>query len=145
MVTPDGTTAYVVLTGTASIVPINLATGAPGTGIRISGVPDAIAVTPDGTTVYVTDLNSNTVLPIDVTTNTTGTPIPVDNTPHRIAITPDGKTAYIVNTGNNTVTLNRRGDQYSRYSNPRRDQSTGGRGCPPMVKPSMSATTAVTP
>jgi YVTN family beta-propeller protein len=96
---------------TMSVVPIDLATNAPGAAIPVGANPFAIAITPDGSTAYVL-ANNNTVTPIDLATNTPETPIPVgsvgNNESSAIAITPDGSTAYVtngaVNNGSSSVT-----------------------------------------
>jgi DNA-binding beta-propeller fold protein YncE len=110
-----GFTAYVADydpdSSTAAVVPIDLATNAPGTAIPFGANPFAIAIAPDGSTAYVL-ANDNTVTPIDLATNTSENSIPVgslgNNESTAIAITPDGSTAYvtneIVNYGSNTLT-----------------------------------------
>jgi YVTN family beta-propeller protein len=104
-VTPDGTTAYVVNNDDpGTVTPIDVATDAPGSPIRVDGYPKAIAITPNGHFAYVVDYVSNAVTPIDLTTRVAYAPIPVGNRPVAIAITPDGTAAYVTNLGDGTVT-----------------------------------------
>ncbi len=107
-ITPDGTTAYVAgdqLTtdgnpATGTVTPVDLATRAVGTPIKVGGMPLAIAITPDGNTAYVTTISgdsSGTVTPIDLVTGIPGRPIdPVKgDTPTAIAISSDGAAIYV--------------------------------------------------
>jgi YVTN family beta-propeller protein len=99
-ITPDGSTAYVTYANTfnsnsnnASLLPIDTATGTPGTPIALgTSAAEGIAITPDGSTAFVTDQVSNTVTPVDLASATAGTPISLGtsgNNPVAIAITPD--------------------------------------------------------
>ena len=84
-ITPDGATAYVLADGTNTtspvLVPVNLATGTLGAGIKVSsgGAPVDVAITPDGIAAYVVDEGSptNSVVPVKLATNTAGTAIPL--------------------------------------------------------------------
>ena len=98
-ITPDGKTAYVVMSGhpTGTVMPIATASNTPGEPIEVGEGPESIAITPDGKTVYVANIGSGTVTPIATATNTPGPPIKVGVRPRAIAITPDGKTAYVAN------------------------------------------------
>jgi YVTN family beta-propeller protein len=89
-----------------SFMSLDLATGRLGKPVKLSGVPEAIAITPDGKTAYVTTYSSDTVTPINLATNSAGKPIKISGKPgaEAIAITPDGKTAYVTNGASGTVT-----------------------------------------
>jgi DNA-binding beta-propeller fold protein YncE len=82
--TPDGRTLYVADNG-GTVTPVNVATGTPGTPIKVRPGPVALAVTPDGRTLYVASDGdagqSGTVLPVTVATGATGTSIPVGMSP----------------------------------------------------------------
>jgi YVTN family beta-propeller protein len=99
-ITPDGSTAYVTYANTfnsnsnnASLLPIDTATGNPGTPIALgTSAAEGIAITPDGSTAFVTDQLSDTVTPVDLASSTVGTPISLGTSgtnPVAIAITPD--------------------------------------------------------
>jgi hypothetical protein len=73
-------------------LPINTATGTPGTAIDGAGEhPAAIALTPDGQTAYVADQGSGSG------GNGNVTPIDLGEELHWIAIAPDSGTAYVTN------------------------------------------------
>jgi YVTN family beta-propeller protein len=103
-ITPDGKTAYVSNSGSASVTPINVATNTAGTPITVGSEPARLAITPDGKTAYVPDKGEGRVTPIDLTSNTAGAPVMVGKEPKAVAITPDGKTAYVSNFGSASVT-----------------------------------------
>ncbi|MGP8160744.1 MAG: YncE family protein [Candidatus Dormibacteria bacterium] len=109
-ITPDGGTAYVADADTATLTPVDLATGAVGTAIQVASDSSlsAVAISPDGATAYLTVDPSvgvtGSVVPITLAGGEVGTPIPVGADPVAIAITPDGATAYVVNGGDGTVT-----------------------------------------
>lgn len=96
-ITPNGETAYVADITTASVVPIDLISGAVGTPISLGegADPDGIAITPDGSTAYVTNDVDPYLYPIDLATNTAGTPIDVGEPGELDAITPNGATVYV--------------------------------------------------
>lgn len=102
-ITPDGKTAYVSNSGSATVTPIDLVLGKPGIPIPVGQRPQGIAVTPDGTKVLVANSGSNTVTPITVATNTPGAPISVGVNPTVIAITPNGSGAFVTNIGGGSV------------------------------------------
>ncbi len=90
--TPDGATAYVSYiepgVGTG-VIPIDLATGIPGSKISTGGTSWAVAITPNGATAIVTRLFEQSVRLVSTATNTAGATIPVGNNPYAIAVTPD--------------------------------------------------------
>jgi YVTN family beta-propeller protein len=87
-ITPNGATAYVADFAGNAVSPINTATNAAGTPIRVARGPGLLAITPDGVTAYVTS-RSGSVSLINTATNTTGTFIRLGAGPDAIAITPD--------------------------------------------------------
>jgi hypothetical protein len=100
-------TAYVAV-GTDAVVPINLATNAVGTPIRVPVTANTglnttyAAATPDGQTVYEVGMTARgpspkvLVTPIDAATHVAGPSITLPNDyPLSIAIDPNGKTAYL--------------------------------------------------
>ena len=103
-ITPDGKTAYVSNSGSATVTPIDLALKRPGVPIPVGQRPQGIAISPDGLKVYVANSGSNTVTPITVATNTPGPPISVGVNPTVIAITPNGSGAFVTNIGGGTIT-----------------------------------------
>jgi YVTN family beta-propeller protein len=109
-ITPDGRTAYVADAFTATVTPVDLATGVTGAPISVAddGAVSSIAISPSGATAYVSVVPeaqaSGLVVPIALATGTVEPAIPVGPVPVAIAITPDGSTAYVVNSGDGTVT-----------------------------------------
>jgi YVTN family beta-propeller protein len=107
VVTPDGRTLYVADPGDFhgdnfqnghTVTPVNVATGIPGTPIKVGNHPQALAVTPDGRILYVAD-SGNTVTPVNVASSTPGTPIKVRHGPVAMVVAPDGRTLYVLTTG----------------------------------------------
>ena len=99
-ITPDGKTAYTANYEAWTVTPIDVATGARGTPIRVGQNPNSIAITPDGKTAYTANAGDGTVTPIDLATQIARAPIDVPGAhwtggPWAIAITPNGKTAYV--------------------------------------------------
>jgi len=99
-ITPDGKTAYTANYEAWTVTPIDVATGARGTPIRVGQNPNSIAITPDGKTAYTANAGDGTVTPIDLATHIARAPIdvpgaPPNGVPWAIAITPNGKTAYV--------------------------------------------------
>jgi hypothetical protein len=92
-------TAYVA--ARQCLTPVDLATGTPGTPIRLTRNASAIAITPDGAIAYAV---TSKVIPISLGIRATGPPIDAGKRPAAIAITPDGMTAYVVSSGDGTVT-----------------------------------------
>lgn len=103
-ITPNGKTAYVVITamvgaGSVGVVPIQTATNKPGKPIPVGFFPRAIAITSNGKTAYAT--SDSGLTPIRTATKTPGKTIKGLSGP--IAITPDGSTVY-VGSSSHTVT-----------------------------------------
>ena len=103
-ITPNGKTAYVVITaivgaGSVGVVPIQTATNTAGKPIPVGFFPFHIALTPNGTTAYAT--SSSGLTPINTATNAPGKTIKGLSGP--IAITHDGTMVY-VGSSNHTVT-----------------------------------------
>src|SRR5580698_3234035 len=96
-------TAWVVNQEDGTVVPISVASQAPGRPVRVGSGPDDIALTPNGRTVYVANQASGTVTPVSTRTRKAGKAIRVSD-PGAIAITPDGRTAYVANADAGTVT-----------------------------------------
>ncbi len=90
------------------VVPVDVATAAPGTpadltnaDLNVASLPQAVAITPDGKTAYVLS-NANQVYPYDLATGSFEAPItlpvPAGSSSDNlvaIAITPDGSAAYV--------------------------------------------------
>jgi len=87
-------TAYVV-TGSGSVIPVDVATDTAEASIQTSAYPSSIAITPDGSQAFLPNLFEGTVTPINLATRTPGAQIPVGEGPSFVAITPDGSTAYV--------------------------------------------------
>jgi YVTN family beta-propeller protein len=102
-ITPDGTRAYVTSRAKSGVVPIDVATNAPGTSIPTGPEPLGIAITPDGTRAYVAD-GLGEVTPIELPSNKLLPAIPVGGNLGAIAITPDGTRAYVADRFGETVT-----------------------------------------
>lgn len=86
-------TAYV--TSAAGVVPVDLATAAPGPAIPTTGPADQIVVSPDGKTLYALGASPGHVSVIDVATRTTKSTITIGSVPAGLAITPDGSKLYV--------------------------------------------------
>ncbi len=108
-VTPDGKTLYVAEYDDDTVIPVNLATGRPGTPIIIESadlaLESALAITPDGKTLYAA-LNGdygggsgpNSLVAISTATGTVQKTIDYGTAgPIALAVTPDGRTLYALN------------------------------------------------
>jgi len=93
---PDGSKAYAANTvsGTVSVIPLNLANGfisKPTRHIPVGTEPYGLALTPNGKKLYVSNARSNTVSVIDTTTDTVIKTISgIGPEPRGLAITNDG-------------------------------------------------------
>ncbi|HTU95332.1 MAG TPA: YncE family protein [Solirubrobacteraceae bacterium] len=78
-IAPDGMTAYVADGASSTVTPVDLATGALGKQISLTGKigSDAIAISSNGAAAYVANQPSSTVTPINLATNTAETPIKI--------------------------------------------------------------------
>jgi DNA-binding beta-propeller fold protein YncE len=105
-ISPNGATAYVSNSGSATVTPISLNAGAVGgqTGapIPVGRNPEGIAMSSSGT-VVVADSGSGAVTVINTSNNTPGPPITVGSSPDYVAVTPNGSWAYVTNVGSGTV------------------------------------------
>ncbi len=97
-------TVYIANAGSGTVTPIEVATGKPGSEIKVGSEPVWVAVTPDGETAYVANYGSESVTPIEVATGKPGSEIKVGSFPKALALTPDGKTAYVANEDSDSVT-----------------------------------------
>jgi YVTN family beta-propeller protein len=109
-ITPDGKTAYTANYEAWTVTPIDVATGARGTPIRVGQNPNSIAITPDGKTAYTANAGDGTVTPIDLATHIARAPIdvpgaPPNGVPWAIAITPNGKTAYVATVAGKLISI----------------------------------------
>ncbi len=118
VITPDSKTAYVTpfiasLTATASVIPVDIATGRQLRPIPIgpAGLRDPMTITlaPDGQTAYVTAIpKPDAVVPIRLATSSVLPPIEAGPLPGFTAIAPDGRTAYIADAINGSDVVNSR-------------------------------------
>jgi YVTN family beta-propeller protein len=107
-ISPDGTKAYVVTSG-SSVVPVDLVTRTAGTSIStdLTTGPFQLEMSPTGSTVYFGGFGVppyETLIPISVGTNTTGTPIYAchyDN--GQFVVSPGGTTAWVACSGSGSV------------------------------------------
>lgn len=89
------TTAFMT-DGGRSVVPIDVATGAPGPGIEAGGAGlQLIVASPDGKTLYALGDSPGLVSVIDAATRTLKSTITIGTVPAGLAIAPDGKTLYV--------------------------------------------------
>ncbi len=101
-ISPDGTTAYVVLDNNDTLTKIDLTQTTPveGTEIRVGNVPHSVVVSPDGTTAYVSNEAGRIATANDFQGYSNGTPV--------VAAYPTGGTATgtvsVVNLSTFTVT-----------------------------------------
>jgi YVTN family beta-propeller protein len=109
-ISPDGKTAYLVVEAfdgeefTGYVQPIDVATNALGTPIKVGDGADAIAISPDGSHAYVTNRNDESVSVIDLATQAvTATIEEVAENATGIAVTPDGTRAYVTDWENDEV------------------------------------------
>jgi DNA-binding beta-propeller fold protein YncE len=111
-VTPDGKTLYVAEYSDDTVIPVNLATGRPGTPIIIENhvlaLESALAITPDGRTLYALNGNygesivpdTSTVTPVSTADGRLGGAIRTGGlfghaSAFGFAVAPDGRTAYV--------------------------------------------------
>jgi len=78
-IAPDGMTAYVADGASSTVTPVDLATGALGKPISLTGKigSDAIAISSNGAAAYVANQPSSTVTPINLATDTAESPIKI--------------------------------------------------------------------
>jgi YVTN family beta-propeller protein len=102
---PPTYTAYVLNFGDGTMTPFALASGIPGTPIRVGPAFKvwSLAITPDSRTAYVAEEGVVKVfnLPHGILSPVT---IPVPGGETVLAMAPDGKTAYLGNTNDDTIT-----------------------------------------
>ncbi len=109
-VTPDRKELYVD-SGDDTVVPVDIASGKPGTPIQIAGDTSlALAMAPDGKTLYVavdggydSSNGPNSLVEINTATNAPSKPIALGPDPITLSVAPDGRTLYILN-DNKTIT-----------------------------------------
>lgn len=87
-------TAYVT-NGAAGVVPVDLATGTPGTPITVGGGTERIVASPDGKTLYALGSSPGQIAVIDAATRTVKSTITIGTVPAGLAITPDGSKLYV--------------------------------------------------
>jgi DNA-binding beta-propeller fold protein YncE len=93
VISPDGSTLYMLYVGPDLLLPVHTATGKAGAPIKLGSEQFGalgIAFSPDGSTAYVA--NGNTIVPVQVATGQAGSPISVSCS--SIVVAPDGKSAY---------------------------------------------------
>jgi len=99
VISPDGSTLYVLYMGPDLLLPVHTATDKVGRPIKLGREQfgaAGIAFSPDGSTAYVA--NGNAIVPVQVATGQAGSPIPV-NYCSSIVVAPDGKSAYALGEG----------------------------------------------
>ena len=115
--TPDGRTLYVAINGDRNpyfpgghyVVPIDVATGAPGSPIPVGRGPGALAIAPDGRVLYVACGDDGTITPVAVATGRPLPPIQVatawSGDPAALAAAPDSRTIYAANESGTVVVI----------------------------------------
>jgi DNA-binding beta-propeller fold protein YncE len=115
LASPDGRTLYVItvdpLVGgtTAAVVPVDTATGRPGTPIPVSYNTDALAIAPDGRTLYAAAGNigphgpTRVIVSINTATGKAGKAIQLPSNPYGMVVSPDGRTLYALCTYINSM------------------------------------------
>ncbi len=78
-ISPDGSTAYVVLGNNDTLTKINLSSPKEGPEIRVGNVPHSVIVSPDGTTAYVSNEAGRIAKANDFQGYSNGTPVVVTN------------------------------------------------------------------
>jgi YVTN family beta-propeller protein len=95
----DGTTVWVTEQGTNSqpgiLIPLNVATHAAGTAIKLGVAPSAYALTPDGTTAVFTNQASGTLSIVDLAARAVVATVALGATPTGIDIDATGATAWV--------------------------------------------------
>jgi YVTN family beta-propeller protein len=101
-ISPDGSTAYVVLDNNDTLTKINLSSPQEGPEIRVGNVPHSVVISPDGTTAYVSNEAGRVPKKNDFQGYSNGTPV--------VAQYPTGATSTgtvsVVNLSSFTVTSN---------------------------------------
>jgi DNA-binding beta-propeller fold protein YncE len=92
VVTPDGTTAWVLATTT--LVPYDIASDTVGSPVPLGGSCNFVAITPDSQTAWATRAFSG-IIPVDLASHTAGSVLPVGTGPWAIAIDHTGTVAYV--------------------------------------------------
>ena len=80
-ISPDNTTAYVVLDNNDTLTKINLTAATPTEGpeVRVGNVPHSVVISPDGTTAYVSNEAGRIATAKDFQGYSNGTPVVADN------------------------------------------------------------------
>lgn len=95
---PDGATVWVAGTNSDTVIPINVASNAVGTGKPVGDYPTSLAFSPDGTTIYTTNANDTgpgTVSVLHVASGFVTDVIDVVNYPSHLSLSNNGSTAYV--------------------------------------------------
>jgi YVTN family beta-propeller protein len=88
-VTPDGGELYVANSGSATVTPISVSSGAAGTAITVGSTPQAIAIDPAGSIAYVANGGSDTLSQLRLSDNSVTQTVTVGAGPSGIAFAPD--------------------------------------------------------
>lgn len=96
---PDGTRAYVVNTGSNDVTVVALDAGQVVATVAVGEGPTRAVVTPDGSAVYVTNAAGDSVSRIATATNTVTATIAVGPKPTGIDLTPDVSSVVVVTAG----------------------------------------------
>ncbi len=105
VMSPDGSTMYVLSNESHIITPISTATNTAEPPIHISGTAMAMALTPNGRTLYVSNL-SGVVISYSTATGQAGHPVNLGQSsgPQAIVFSKNGATAYVADSNSSYVT-----------------------------------------
>jgi YVTN family beta-propeller protein len=112
-ISPDGTRAYVSVSGSNTVAVIDADSASPTfntvvASITVENFPRGMAFSSDGNRAYVTNSNNVSVIdtdPASPTFNTVVATVSVDTVPFGVAVTPDGARAYVAHFGRTTVSV----------------------------------------
>jgi hexosaminidase len=98
-----GATAFDADFTSATVTPVDLATGTAGDAIGVGTLPGTILADASGDTLYVANQGSASVTVIDSATRKATATVPVGTTPAGLALSPDGGTLWVSDYSDNAV------------------------------------------
>jgi len=102
---PDGSIAYVDISGGSTIEAINTANYSVVANIPAGSGPDGFVQIPNTSNVYITNGSTSSVTVVDLATDTDIATIGVGKDPEGIVLSPDGSTAYVANNITGSVSV----------------------------------------
>ncbi len=108
LIAPDSRSAWVANSLSDTVQRVDMAGGTSGTPIRVSRLPNDLALTRDGRTLLVLSFGDGThagfLTAIDTSSSRASAPLDVGVAPSSLTLAPGGTTAYVVNRQANSIT-----------------------------------------